>query len=88
MLTQTELGFTEESWNKIDNYSEDNILDSNTWPLQREDTINEAFAALMKTLPQEIVSSKNLSELEILVLAMEYIKGLESVLDKDEEMKE
>jgi hypothetical protein len=29
-----------------------------------------------------------LSELEILVLAMEYIKGLESVLDKNEEMKE
>ena len=88
MLTQTELGFTEESWNKVDSYSEDSIFDSNTWPLQREDTINEAFVALMKTLPPEIVNSKNLSELEILVLAMDYIKGLESVLDKDVELKE
>ena len=88
MLTHTEVGFTEESWKKIDSYSEESILDSNTWPLQREDTINEAFAALMKTLPSEIVNSKNLSELEILLLAMEYIKGLESVLDTDVEMKE
>lgn len=88
MLIQTELGFTEESWSKAENYCEDNILDSSTWPLQREDTMNEAFVALMKSLPEEIVRSKNLSELEILVLAMEYIKGLESVLDKDVEVKE
>ena len=85
MLYQTERGFTQESWTKVDNYSEDSILDSNTWPLQREDTINEAFVALMKTLPQEIVNSKSLSELEILMLAMEYIKGLESVLDMNVE---
>lgn len=88
MLAQTELGLTGESWKKMDNYSGENIFDSNTWPSQREDTISEAFAALIETLPQEIVNSKNdLSELEILVLAMEYIKGLESVLDKDVEMK-
>ena len=89
MLIETELGFAEESWNKTENYCEDvDILHSNTWPLQREDTMTEAFVALMKSLPEEIVSSKNLSELEILVLAMEYIKGLESVLDKDVEIKE
>jgi hypothetical protein len=88
MLYETERGFSEESWSKIDSYSEDSVFDSNTWPLQREDTINEAFVALMKTLPQEIVNSKNLSELEILELAMEYIKGLESVLHTDVEMKE
>ena len=88
MLIQTELGFTEESWSKTENYCEDNILDSSTWPLQSEHTMNEAFVALMKSLPEEIVNSKNLSELEILVLAMEYIKGLESVLDKDVEVKE
>ena len=89
MLVETELGFAEESWNKTETYCEDaGIVHSNTWPLQREDTMTEAFVALMKSLPEEIVSSKNLSELEILVLAMEYIKGLESVLDKDVEIKE
>ena len=88
MLTQTEFGFTEESWSRVDSYPDESILDSNTWPLQAEDKMDEAFVALMRTLPAEIVSSHDLSELEILVLAMEYIKRLENVLDTDVKMKE
>ncbi|WP_395239555.1 helix-loop-helix domain-containing protein [Salmonella sp. s54412] len=34
-------------------------------------------------MPPEIANSKDLSELEILTLAMDYIKRLENVLDKD-----
>ena len=73
-----------DKWSKIDAY-EDNVDNVGLpWPLQGEETIGDAFLALLATLPPEIVQSKELSELEILTLAMEYIKGLENVLNKED----
>lgn len=84
MATQSEMVFNNEKWTKIESYSEERFLDNSTsWPFQGEETMSEAFLTLLKTLPPEIVSSKDVSELEILTLAMDYIKRLENVLDKD-----
>lgn len=88
MLADTQLPSKQELSN-IANIacSEDEILMDADQCLQ-QDMMKEAFLALVKILPSEILDSKNLSELDILVLAMAYIKRLESVLDENVEMEE
>lgn len=82
MATQSEMVLNNESWTKMDS-EESQFLNNNngvSWPFQGEEMMSEAFLTLLNTLPSEIVNSKDLSELEILTLAMEYIKKLENVL--------
>lgn len=86
MTTHSEMAFNNEKWVKMEPFSEQSFPDDRnelSWPFQGEETMSDAFLALLKTLPPEIVSSKDISELEILILAMDYIKRLENVLDED-----
>lgn len=83
MTTQSEMVLNNESWTRVDS-EESQFLNNNnngvSWPFQGEEMMSEAFLTLLNALPLEIANSKDLSELEILTLAMKYIKKLENDL--------